>query len=522
MLAIVQSVMHIHDDVDRVRVPVVKPDPKAEDRRTHPLEPLGTQLKKALLLVPYASLSKSGLTAVAGPIIYTILLRDIAWGWTLYFARLFWDFPKSASHPTGMFPAIGIGLIVRSVISGALLVALWEISNLLFSTFLGQAPLKRNVPLTNGTKDPNGSLINGVQSNKEVVKTYALWELSLIGQQFPDRRKEIFNDIDREGGAAWSQILSATTEAIKGITNRINEFNAPPAASEPPKQPSTDTKESGEKTDEKPTFEPLPRLSAPPKQENIFLASPKPSTRPERFEAVFGTVAKSYGQAPDWTPKAKAKARDFFDRASTAVLSPSQREKLSLSAQDLKLLTGGAASTASGRETTPPHPILGQLIRSPLGYLFRQPYKRRLRRIVLGSPHSSLACIVDATDVLTRFLVASLTEDQLGKVQADVAGVIKLLTETISALEAFVSEDGLPVHWTDVDFPTAEADAETRKVARKVDDVEIVIARLKLGLSELLAAFKPYLSEVGVTKKDLRLAKEAAGDVNGTADGWSY
>ena len=521
MLAIVQSVMHIYDDVDRVRVPVVKPDPEAEDQRTHPLEPLGTLLKKSLLLVPYSSLFKSVFTAVAGPVIYTLVLRNVTWRWTLYFARLFWDFPRSADHPTGLLPAINLGLFLRSVISGALLVTLWEISNLLFSTFLGQAPLKRKLPLTNGTKDPNGSLINGVQSNKEVVKTYALWELSLIGQQFPDRRKEIFNDIDRDGGAAWTQILSATTEVVKGITNRINEFNAPPAAPAPPQQPPSDSKGSSEKTDEQPAFEALPRLSAPPKQENIFLASPKPSTRPERFEAAFGTVARSYGQAPDWTPKAKEKALDLFDRASAAVLTPSQREKLSLSAQDLKLLTGREASTPPGRETSPPHPILGQLVRLPIGYLFRQPYKRRLRRIVLGTPHSGVACIVDAADVISRFLVASLTEDQFGKVQADVAGVIKLFTETISALEAFVSEDGLPVHWTDVDFPSENADAETRKVARKVDDVEIVLARLKTGLSELLSAFKPYLSEVGVTTKDLRLAKEAAGDVGG-ADGWSY
>lgn len=492
-------------------MPVTKPDPKAEDRRTHKLAPLGTQLRNALTTILYTSVGRSALAAGIGPVIYMVLLRQRAWRWSLYFARLFWDFPRSADQPAGTLPALQIGLFVRCLVSGFLLNALWETSNVLFSTFLGQAPLKRKLPLTNDTKDPNGSLINGLQANKEVVQTYALWELSLIGQQFPDRRKAIFNDIDREGGAAWSQILSVTTDVVKGITNRINEFKTPPVASVPSQTPPSESKDSSEKAGEQPSFEVLPRLSSPPKQADIFLASPKPASRPEKFEAAFGTVAKSYGQAPDWTPSAKARARDLFDRASSAVLSPSQKERLTSSARDLNLLTGPTADTSSDKERKPSHPILEHFIRSPVGRLFRQSYERRLTKIVLGTPYSGVASIVDATDALTQFLIASLTEDQFGKVQADVASVIKLFTATISTLESFLSEGGgLPVHWTDVDFPSDKADAETRKVARKVEDVEIVLATMKVGLAELLSSFRPYLTEVGVTGKDLRLAREAA------------
>ncbi|KAL1960236.1 hypothetical protein VTO42DRAFT_8779 [Malbranchea cinnamomea] len=517
LLAIAQSIIHVYYDMDQIPIPVVKPDTNATDRRTHPLEPLGVQIRNSLSKIAYDSVFRSSVAALAGPFIYMFFLRQKAWSWTLYFAKLFWDFPRSAEHPTSLIPPLHFGLLLRSLTSGALLVAIWETSNVLFSIFLGQAPLRRNQPLTNGTKDPNGSLINGLNSNKEVVKTYALWELSLIGQQFPDRRKEIFNDIDREGGAAWSQILNATTSVIKGISSRINEFQTPPATVSPPAASTPVSKDSGETTGGKPKLEALPRLSSPPKQEDIFLASPKPTTRPEKFEATLGTFAKAYGQAPDWTPAAKARARDLFDRASSAVLTPSQKQRLSSSAHELRLLTRGATSDpSSSKESRPPHPILEQFIRSPIGWLFRQPYERRLRRIVLGSPYSGVACIVDAINALTRFLIASLTEDQFGKVHSDVSGVIKLFTETITILEGFTSEDGLPVHWTDVDFPSDNADPEIRRVARKVEQVEIILGTMKTGLTELLTAFRPYLTEVGVTGKDLRLAREAAGIVEGS------
>lgn len=385
-----------------------------------------------------------------------------------------------------------------------------------FSAFLGQEPLKQKQPLTHGAKDANGSLINGLKATKELVKTYALWELSLIGQQFPDRRKEIFNDIDREGGPAWSQILNASSDVIKGIPNRIEQFKNPQAAVPPQPQPSTstETKETvGKSAEEKPTFDTLPRLSPAPKQEDIFMASPKPSTGPEKFEAAFGTAARSYGQAPDWTPTAQARTRNFFDRASSTVLTPSQKQRLSASAHDLRLLSGGGPKTQN--ESSPPHWIVDQFIRSKLGIPFRQSYSRRLRRIILGSPNSCVASIVDAAESLTRFLVASLTEDQFGKVQADVAGVVKLFTQTITTIEAFVAEDGgLPVHWTDVSFPSS-ADPEARKAARKVEEVEVVLETMKAGLAELLAAFGLYLNDVGIKGKDLRMAREAVESVEG-------
>jgi nucleoporin NDC1 len=380
-------------------------------------------------------------------------------------------------------------------------------SNLLFSSFLGQPPLKKGRPLTDEAKDPNGSLINGLKAKKELVKAFAFWELCCISQQFPDRRKMIFNDIDRDGGAAWTQILDASGDVIKGITARINDFQNPQPAIPPSSAPVAGSKESGQTSDGKPVIQTLPHIASPPKEGDIFLPSPRPVTRTEKFETVLGSVAKSYGQSADWTPAARAKARDIVDRASTVMLSPEQKRKISATAQDLKLLTG----TSGKRSDRTTHPLLQQLMRLPICAPFRQPYARRLRSVVLGSPYGGLAPIFDATESLTRLLVASLAEDKFGKVQADVPTVVRLLTNVIKVLEAFVSEEGLGVHWTDVIYPSSTSDQDVKKTARRVEEVEIVLAALKAGLAELLGAFMPYLNEVGLVGKDLRLAREAAG-----------
>jgi nucleoporin NDC1 len=107
-------------------------------------------------------------------------------------------------------------------------------------------------------------------------------------------------------------------------------------------------------------------------------------------------------------------------------------------------------------------------------------------------------------------LVASLAEDQYGKVQADVPPVVRLFTQTIMTLEAFVHNGGLSAHWTDVYFPPS-SEPEAQAEARRVPEVELVLDTLKNSLGELLAAFNPYLRDIGLEGKDLRLAKEAAG-----------
>ncbi|KAI1905800.1 hypothetical protein LOZ52_002628 [Ophidiomyces ophidiicola] len=508
LLAVGQATLHLYYDWDQLYIPVANRAEKPEDQRTHPLEPLLHSLTKSAPQILRLALFQTAVTSVLGLPFYILFLRKTAWGFTLYFAKMFWNFPRSAQDPPGIIPPLHISFLLKAAVSGILLIVLWQTSNLLFSVLLGQAPLKKGMPLTNEAKDPNGSLINGLKAKNGPVVAFSLWELCLISQQFPDRRKGIFSDIDREGGPAWSQVLDTSASVIKGMTTRISQFEAPPA---PPAAPAPESKDPAPATTttEGQLYPTLPRLTAAPKEDNIFLPPVRGNSKPEQFEAAFGSMAKSYGQSEDWTPNARAKARQMFDRASAVILSPEQKRRLTASAQDLKLLASPQAEAGSSRLTV--HPLLQKALRSPLGILFRRPYARRLREVVLGSPYEQLVPIVDAVEVLTRLLVASLAEDQFGKVQNDVPAVIRLFTESILALEGFVSEKGLKVHWTDVDFPADSAPEAQRRDARRVDEVEIVLGALKTGLKELLGAFRLYLKEVGVVGKDLRMARQAAG-----------
>ncbi|KAJ9354270.1 hypothetical protein DTO027B9_4896 [Paecilomyces variotii] len=500
LLAVLQSLIHLYTDIDRIDVPVAKRTPETKDYKTHPVVPVVRRIQRALPQIVVDSFAWSSIMTVAGPVIYMLFLRRTAWSYTLSFAKLFWNFPRSAADPPGLIPPLHITLLWRCLTSGALLILLWRTSNLFFTAFIAQGPMKRGQTLTAEVKDPNGSLLNGLKAKKEVVKTFAFWELCLISQQYPERRKAIFSDIDREGGATWTQVLNASTALINGIGIRINEYQNPPSAI---------AKKPAQKGRPQPTLQTLPQLTAPPKQADIFAPSPKARSQNEKFEETIGNVVKSYGQSPDWTPTARAKARDIFDKASMAMLSPEGKRKLLASTKQPKLLTGSDSDQASSPDKL--HPITAQILRSPVGALFRQTYSRRLRGIVLGSPYDSLCSIIDAAESLACLFVSSLEEDPYGKVQSDFPGVVRLLADTIVTLEGFIN-GGLKVHWTDVTFPPS-SNPEAQAEARRVPEVDAVLVSLKCSLTELLTAYKPYLSQVGLAGKDLRLAKQAAGMV---------
>ncbi|KAJ0420734.1 nucleoporin protein Ndc1-Nup [Aspergillus carlsbadensis] len=493
LLAIAQSVAHLYLDYDCVPIPLIE-QAAGPDQKTHPTGTVSKRIQTELPRLLRDGLLRSATVAMVCPVAYTFFLRRRAWSYAMSFAKLFWDFPRSAADPPGLIPPVNPLLITRTLFSGGLLVLLWQTTNLFFSIFLSKEPLKRGQPLTAEVKDPNGSLLNGLKAKKETVRAFAFWELFFISQQFPDRRKAIFNDIEREGGSAWTQILEASTEVIKGISTRVAESKS--ATSSP--KPSSTKKEE-------PVLHTLPRLTDSPKADNIFASSPKPITTQGKLGEGFSKTLRSLGESPDWTPKARARARDAFDRASSIVLSPERKQRL-LGSQDIKLLTG-----ASPMKPESLHPLITRLLRSPAGHFLRQTYARRLSGIVLGTPTTSLSSIIDSIESLTRLLIASLQEDPYGKVQADVPGVVRLFTETATTLSKFAHGE-LEVHWTDANFPPSNnpvAQAE----ARRVPGVELVIDTLKGSLKNLLSAFKPYLKDIGLVGKDLRLAKEVAGIV---------
>ncbi|KAL4937538.1 hypothetical protein BDV06DRAFT_226845 [Aspergillus oleicola] len=498
LLAVAQSVAHLYYDYDCIPVTVAKRPADGTEQKTHPTKSISQRIQAGLPQVLRDGIMRSSIVAAICPVAYIFFLRRRAWGYTMSMAKLFWDFPRSAADPPGLILPVKPLLVGRTMFSGALLVICWQTTNLFFSIFLSQEPLKRGQPLTAEAKDPNGSLLNGLKAKKETVRAYAFWELCFISQQFPDRRKAIFSDIDRDGGSAWTQILQSATEVITGISARINAHTATPAGSKP----------SPAATKSDPVLHTLPRLTDPVQEGNIFAASPKSTSAQGKLTDGFSSTLRSLGESPDWTPKARARARGVFDRASSSLLSPERKQRLLASSQDLKLLTGSAPAGSAQPENI--NPFLANLLRSPIiGSLIRQPYARRLSAIVLGSPTASLSSIIDAIESLTALLIASLNEDPYGKVQSDVPAIVRLFTETTVTLETF-AHGGLDVHWADASFPPS-SDPAAQDAARRVDDVELVIESLKGSLSSLLQAFAPYFRDIGLVGKGLREAREAAG-----------
>ena len=167
MLAVLQSGIHLYYDYDRVTLPLTKAKDKTTSevpqKKEHPI----IQLKASLPLLARDVGIRAICMSIFGPLIYALFIRNTAWSCSLYFAELLWDVPASQ---LSYIPPYHISLIIRSLTSGTLLVALWELSNALFAAYVAQEPLKKEQPVTTGSKDPNGSLLNGIKSKRDVTR----------------------------------------------------------------------------------------------------------------------------------------------------------------------------------------------------------------------------------------------------------------------------------------------------------------------------------------------------------------
>jgi nucleoporin NDC1 len=458
ILAVLQSFWHLYYDNDHVQLPVTHRKPETpSDHGAHVVTSPFEQIKNNIVSVLRISAYRIAFVGFASPFIYWGLMRQFAWSWTVSFAKLLWNLPRSQSHATGI-PPYHYLLILRSIYSGFLLMFMWESSNLLFTAFTSEEPLKLDKTLTEASKDPNGSLLSGLKAKKELTRTFAFWELMLISERFPERRKAIFDGLEREGGSTWIQILSASLEVIGGLKARIDasQKGAVDAAPE---------------TWEPVEIQTLPILTEPPKDDNIFLGHPRPTNKSEWVKRYANEVVKEHGLHPDWTSPVKQKAMSVIGNRR-----PSEHP------------------------TTLFYQRLAQLLRSPAGALFRKTFQRRAATVILGSPYSEVPLIIDAIDSITRLLICSLKEDNYGKVQADVPQVVRTFTSTINSIKNYLAET--PPHWTDVYFE------EEKEVP---EDVKLVLNCLEDRLGELLSAFSLYLKDVGVTGEELVAAKEAAG-----------
>ena len=263
---------------------------------------------------------------------------------------------------------------------------------------------------------------------------------------------------------------------ILAISTRVAEFQNPKTNSVVPPQETV--------------IESLPSISsASVRKENIFNNVQVPTTTREKIESNFGSIAKSYGESPR-----PAKPLKYLEsqRAEGEKYLGVARQKLLTEDQQRNWSSSGLLAQCNV------HII--HFLRSRLGYPFRQTFQRRVCVVVLGSPFSELSPIIDSANALTALAVASLTEDNYGKVAKDVALLIRAFVSVIQSVEGFVER--LPAHWTDVEFSDSD---------RMVKEVDLVVGSLKAGLKDMVDGFGEYATELGLTEREMGIAKRVAG-----------
>lgn len=297
-----------------------------------------------------------------------------------------------------------------------------------------------------------------------------MWELSFIARDFEARRRAIFEDIDRKDGPMWSQIYVICLGILKSVESRIDDYGKAPAPAPVVGQPAVETK---------------PRVAAPLKEDPVFQKQPPSKSMRGEVGKAIGQIATSPGHSPvsQLSPLAKRTLRNARDK----VLSKEQQEALS-SGQLRGRLQGWVLAAMSVR---------------PLGYnnileaWFRRDFRRRFTAAVLGAPHAEPSLYANAATVLAQLAVHSLAEDKFGNVHRDVAAVVRAFTVLAKKLEAF--KLAFPVHWTDRPDPS-----------RTTPETDLLLEALRRGLAQVVDAFEPYAADLRLTRKDLRLAREAA------------
>ncbi|KAJ8117733.1 hypothetical protein OPT61_g1138 [Boeremia exigua] len=466
-LAIAQTGVHLWNDYDRIDVPAMQPKKLGEDATAEAAVKRGPKprivLVKQLRPMFTTAASLTLLVTLSGTILYFVGPRQMLWEYYYSFMRNFISLAKT-SRPTGLAPFAP--LVAKFVVEGTLLVLLWEFANKAFDLYIAQEPLKNNKPITSDSKDPNGTLLNGLKSNKETTKAMAFWELALITEAFSDRRKTIYAEMGRKKAPTFQQVTDFCLAEIKLLINRLN------VGLDPAYQVATTSAPAP-----RPSVNLVPQISQPLKDDKQIVAlPPKPSTRWEHFEATTSGIAKTHSSPGN---SQQAYGREVINKGVKKAQEGVQQAE-------------AAASTASAK-----------ILSSPFGYVFSHSLSRRAKLVVLGAPYSRISLICNAITALVNLAVFSISEDSIGRFHESVPAIIRTFTCAIDKIDTYMAT--LQVHWSDkatLSKPGAEQ--------KKVPEVELVRGCLQKGLQNVLTSFEQYLGGMGMSMLEISDAKKAA------------
>ncbi|ETI22324.1 hypothetical protein G647_06398 [Cladophialophora carrionii CBS 160.54] len=449
ILAVGYAGRHQYRGWSSLRIPISKlpatPSADAKAQDTHSLLPVQTRIQQQLLTALRTSALASLITFVVAPFINGLFLRNIFWRIHLAVAKLFYNLSRANAHPVG-YPPLGFAYLLRCLFAGFLLALTWELTSMLLLEYLCQEPTKSGLPLSAASKDPNGTLLTGLKAKRDVVRTFAFWELAIIAQRHKDRRKAIFEDIERPTGPMWTQMMQAGLNVLQELQLRIA---GPPAAN--PGVPET--------------VKPLPRLLPEMQTQSIFA----PDSKPSRAERLASPLKQFGSTRQPWHPPIEQTAKQVENRL-LEYAKPSGAEP--------KSSYGLVESWTT------------ELRRSRLGWFFNSTNTAKINATILGNPYGNAAVLIDVIEALTKMQVASLTEDTYGKATPTVPDTVRTFTKTLNLVEDYVARN-------------------KQGVVEGIEEVEIIIERLRASLKELLSAFQVYLIDQGLGIAELNQAKKA-------------
>jgi nucleoporin NDC1 len=168
VFGVVQGVLHIFSDDDRLRLDAVGLDSKdATANETQPAWP--TRLMNEIPALVSSAVFRVSAVLGCYIVLYHAVLRGVAWRTALALFRPFYTLPRTNMVPASL-GGMSLALWVRIFYTSTMLMFLWLAGNKMFSLFLVRAPVKNGNPLTSESKDPNGSLLVGLRSKKLPIK----------------------------------------------------------------------------------------------------------------------------------------------------------------------------------------------------------------------------------------------------------------------------------------------------------------------------------------------------------------
>lgn len=168
VLGIIHGALHISRDDDRLRLRSA--GLRANDAAATDTPPTwSTRLMSEVPLLAHRALVQTLAVLTFNIFFYHAFLRSLAWRIALAFFRPFYTMPKTNLAPA-TYGGISFPLWVKCSCASFMLLFLWLAGSRMFSMFLVRPPLKNGNPLTSESKDPNGSLLNGLKSKKLPIK----------------------------------------------------------------------------------------------------------------------------------------------------------------------------------------------------------------------------------------------------------------------------------------------------------------------------------------------------------------